>query len=417
MDIKLPPKPWYVKYRLAIALGIALTALMAYTITLLLSPRTVYLSADRMKAVTAAEGSFTEYIDVEGIVHPIATILLNARESGSVQRIVSEEGSLLHKGDTIIVLTNDALINSIRQDELEWEKTSRNLKEQEIQMEQKSLALKQQTLDQEHQIANLNRQLEQSREEFKMGIKSKAEMDIVEADYVYQHRKMELQMQSLKHDSASTILRREMIRAEYASADRKLAESRRRLDNLVVTSPTDGQLGRLNLTIGQNVSSGATIGELKIMNNYKVRTQLSEYYVERINAGLPAMILQKKDTIPMRISRVMPEVKDRMFEADLVFLGHTPDNIRLGKSYRVKIELGQPESALIIPRGDFYQHTGGKWIFRIDPETGTARRTEIEIGRQNPEQFEILSGLAPGDSVILSGYERFLQAEQIKIEK
>ena len=129
------------------------------------------------------------------------------------------------------------------------------------------------------------------------------------------------------------------------------------------------------------------------------------------------MMLQKKDTIPMRISRVMPEVKDRMFEADLVFLGHTPDNIRLGKSYRVKIELGQPESALIIPRGDFYQHTGGKWIFRIDPETGTARRTEIEIGRQNPEQFEILSGLAPGDSVILSGYERFLQAEQIKIEK
>ena len=284
-------------------------------------------------------------------------------------------------------------------------------------MEQKSLALKQQTLDQEHQIANLNRQLEQSREEFKMGIKSKAEMDIVEADYVYQHRKMELQMQSLKHDSASTILRREMIRAEYASADRKLAESRRRLDNLVVTSPTDGQLGRLNLTIGQNVSSGGAIGELKIMNNYKVRTQLSEYYVERINAGLPAMILQKKDTIPMRISRVMPEVKDRMFEADLVFLGHTPDNIRLGKSYRVKIELGQPESALIIPRGDFYQHTGGKWIFRIDPETGTARRTEIEIGRQNPEEFEILSGLAPGDSVILSGYERFLQAEQIKIEK
>jgi multidrug efflux pump subunit AcrA (membrane-fusion protein) len=185
----------------------------------------------------------------------------------------------------------------------------------------------------------------------------------------------------------------------------------------VVTSPTDGQLGRLNLTIGQNVSSGGAIGELKIMNNYKVRTQLSEYYVERINAGLPAMILQKKDTIPMRISRVMPEVKDRMFEADLVFLGHTPDNIRLGKSYRVKIELGQPESALIIPRGDFYQHTGGKWIFRIDPETGTARRTEIEIGRQNPEQFEILSGLAPGDSVILSGYERFLQAEQIKIEK
>ena len=416
MDIKLPPKPWYVKYRLPIALGVALTALMAYTVVLLLSPRTASVSADHMKAATVSERFFTEYIDVEGIVCPIATILLNTREAGTVERIVSEEGSFLHKGDTIVVLVNEALANTIRADRLEWEKTCRNLKEQEIQMEQKSLDLKLRALDQQHAIANLKRSLEQSREEFRMGIKSKAQMEIVEADFIYQHRKMELQMQSLRHDSASTILRREMIKADYASASRKLEETCRRMDNLVVVSPTDGQLGRLNLTIGQNVSQGGNIGELKIMNNYKVRTQLSEYYVERINAGLPAMIIQKKDTIPMRISRVMPEVKDRQFETDLVFKDRTPDNIRLGKSYRVKIELGQPERAVIVPRGDFYQHTGGKWIFRIDPETSTAHRVDIEIGRQNPEQFEILSGLAPGDSVILSGYERFLQAEQITIK-
>jgi multidrug efflux pump subunit AcrA (membrane-fusion protein) len=176
----------------------------------------------------------------------------------------------------------------------------------------------------------------------------------------------------------------------------------------------DGQLGHINLTIGQSVGSNAMIGELKIMNEYKVHTQLSEYYVERISAGLPATIIQKQDTFPLRISRVVPEVKDRKFDTDLLFTGTLPENIRLGKSYRVKIELGQPEPAIIIPRGDFYQKTGGRWIYRIDDD-GIARRVEIKIGRQNPEQYEVIDGLEPGQEVIVSGYDRLGDVEEIVI--
>ena len=416
MDIKIAPRPWYVKYRMYIIGCIMLVAMIVYTIILAFSPRRQRVEADRLKIAETTEAPFMEFVEAEGIVHPIMTIQLNATESGFVKSIVREEGAMLCKGDTILVLENPDLMRTIEQECADWEKSHRNLREQEIQMEQKSIDLKLLALEQEYQIGNLERKLAQSREEFSMGIKSRAELSIAEADYKHQHRKLLLQMQSLKQDSASTLLRREMIVADRDAAMRKLQNSRRRIDGLVVTAPVDGQLGHINLAIGQQVSAGSKIGEQKIMSNYKVRTQLSEYYVERIHAGLPATIVQKQDTFSLRISRVVPEVKDRKFDTDLIFNGATPENIRLGKSYRMRIELGLPEEAVVIPRGDFYQKTSGRWIFRIDEGNNVARRVEIEIGRQNPEQFEILKGLSPGDRVIVSGYDRLGDVEEVIIE-
>ncbi len=416
MDIKIAPRPWYVKYRMYIIGCIMLVAMIVYTIILAFSPRRQRVEADRLKIAETTEAPFMEFVEAEGIVHPIMTIQLNATESGFVKSIVREEGAMLCKGDTILVLENPDLMRTIEQECADWEKSHRNLREQEIQMEQKSIDLKLLALEQEYQIGNLERKLAQSREEFSMGIKSRAELSIAEADYKHQHRKLLLQMQSLKQDSASTLLRREMIVADRDAAMRKLQNSRRRIDGLVVTAPVDGQLGHINLAIGQQVSAGSKIGEQKIMSNYKVRTQLSEYYVERIHAGLPATIVQKQDTFSLRISRVVPEVKDRKFDTDLIFNGAIPENIRLGKSYRMRIELGLPEEAVVIPRGDFYQKTSGRWIFRIDEGSNVARRVEIEIGRQNPEQFEILKGLSPGDRVIVSGYDRLGDVEEVIIE-
>ena len=249
-----------------------------------------------------------------------------------------------------------------------------------------------------------------------MGIKSRAELDIVEAENAHMHNKLMLQMQSLGHDSATTVLRQQMIAADREAAKRKLLNAQRRTDGLVIRAPYDGQLGHLNLIIGQQVSAGSKIGELRIMDQYKVCTQLSEYYVERIYAGLPATIVQKEEIFPLRISRVVPEVKERKFAVDLLFNDSIPQNIRLGKSYRVKVELAQPEPAVIIPRGDFYKKTSGEWIFCIEEGTNIARRVEIEIGRQNPEQFEVVKGLKPGDRVIVGGYDRIGDAEEVVIQ-
>ena len=417
MDIKRPPKPWYKKYLIHIIAGTGLAAIIIYTIVLIILPSRRSVSQERLRIAEVKESAFTEFVEAEGIIHPIMTIQLNALESGFVQRIACEEGAMLRQGDTILVLDNPDLLRSIEDERAQWEKNRRNLHEQEIQMEQKSIDLRMQALEQQYQIALLERKLTQSREEFSMGIKSRAELDIVEAENEHLHNKLLLQMQSLKQDSAATILRREMIVADREAAHRKLLASQQRTSGLVVRAPCDGQLGHLNLVIGQQVSAGSKVGDLKIMNEYKVSTQLSEYYVERIFAGLPAAIVQKEDTFGLRISRVVPEVKERKFAVDLLFNDSIPQNIRLGKSYRVKVELGQPEQAVVIPRGDFYQKNSGEWIFRIDEGTNIARRVPIEIGRQNPEQFEVISGLKPGDRVIVSGYDRIGNAEEVIIEQ
>ena len=396
--------------------GTALVALLVYTIVLALSPLRRSISKERVRIAEVVEVPFLEFVEVEGLVHPVMTIQLNALENGYVERIVCDEGAMLKQGDTIIVLSNPDLLRTIDEEREQWEKNNRNLHEQEIQMEQKSIDLRLQTLELKYQITALERKLTQSREEFAMGIKSRAELDIVEAENEHLHNKLMLQMQSLGHDSATTVLRRQMIVADREAAQRRLQNAQRRTEGLVVRAPCDGQLGHISLIIGQQVSAGSKIGELKIMDQYKVSTQLSEYYVERIHAGLPATIVQKQDTFPLRISRVVPEVKERKFAVDLLFNGATPDNIRLGKSYRVKVELGQPEPAVVIPRGDFYQKSSGEWIFLIDGETGIARRVPIEVGRQNPEQFEVLKGLNPGDRVITSGYDRIGDAEEVIIE-
>ena len=399
-----------------IVAGATITAALIYTVILMLSPHRRYIEQERLRIATVNEEPFMEFVEVEGIVQPIMTIQLNALESGFVERIVREDGAMLRRGDTILVLNNPELMRSIDNERELWKGNKRNLQEQEIQMEQKSIDLKLQTLDQQYQIANLERKLTQSREEYSMGIKSRAELNIVEAENDYLHRRLMLQMQSLRHDSATTILRREMIIADREAAQRKLLAAEERTAGLVVRAPADGQLGHLNLIIGQQVAAGSKIGEIKIMDQYKVSTQLSEYYVERIFAGQPASIIQKEDTFRLRISRVVPEVKERKFAVDLLFNDSIPQNIRLGKSYRVKVELAQPEPAVIIPRGDFYKKTSGEWIFCIEEGTNIARRVEIEIGRQNPEYFEVVKGLKPGDRVIVGGYDRIGDAEEVVIQ-
>ena len=416
MDIQLTPKPWYVKYRYYLLAGTLFLAFAIYVIILALGPRQLNIDADDYKIVKVEEAPFMEYVDVEGLVQPIQTIQVNALESGFVERIVAEEGAMLEVGDTILVLSNPELLRTIDDEQADWANQQRNYQEQEIEMQQRSITLRQQALDAEHQMASLDKSLKQSREEYRMGIKSKAELDVIEEDYAYQHRKAQLQMQSLHHDSVATQLKREMLQANRSSASTRLSRSEKRTEQLVVRATVAGQLSFVNVAIGQQVSAGSSIGEIKVLTEYKVHTSLSEYYIDRITTGLPAHINYQDKKYEMRISKVVPEVKDRNFVCDLVFTGKKPSNIRLGKSYRVQIELGKPETALTIPRGDFYQATSGRWIYRLSPDGKTARKVDIEIGRQNPQQYEILSGLKPGDRVLISGYDKFGEIEGLAIK-
>lgn len=416
MDIQLPPRPWYVKYRLYLAAGAAFVAFLAYALATVLGPRQLRIAADDHKIATAQSAPFMEYVDVEGLVQPILTLQVNAMESGFVDRIVAEEGAMLQEGDTILILQNPELMRTIQDERHAWENQQRNYQEQEIEMEQKSITLQQQALEAEHQMRSLDKSLRQSQEEYRMGVKSRAEMEVAEENYDYQRQKTLLQMQSLRHDSIATQLKREIAMANREAGAQQLVRATDRIQQLVVRAPVSGQLSYVSVTPGQQVGTGSSIGQIKVLSQYKVHTSLSEYYIDRITTGLPANVQYQEQKFPLQITRVVPEVKDRSFDVDLVFTGAKPGNIRLGKSYRVQIELGRPEKAIIIPRGDFYQATSGRWIYRLSPDGRTARKVDIEIGRQNPQQYEILSGLEPGDQVIVSGYDKLGDVEELVIQ-
>ena len=416
MDIPRKPRPWYVRYLYPMLAGIVFLAFATYMIVLSLSPRRLRLDSETCRVADVANAPFREFVDVEGIVQPIQTVQVNALESGFVERIVAEEGTMLQTGDTILILSNPELLRSTFDEQEEWQNSERNYREQEIEMQQKSITLRQQALDAEHQMAALDKSLRQSREEFRMGIKSKAELDVAEEEYRYQMKRTGLQMESLRHDSAATRLKREMLRANREASARKLSRSSGRTAHLVVRATVAGQLSYLGVVLGQQVAAGESVGAIKVLTEYKVRASLSEYYIDRITTGLPAHIQQEAKKYPLRISKVVPEVKDRNFPCDLIFTAEKPTNIRLGKSYRVQIELGKPEKCLVLPRGNFYQHTAGQWIYRLSPDGTTARKTPVKIGRQNPQQYEVLSGLQPGDKVLVSGYENLGDAEVLLLE-
>ena len=413
MDIKLEKKPWYIRYRYYLIAAGAFIIFLIYVISLSLGPRKLRIETDNVQIAEVKNGKFMEYVDVEGLVQPILTIKVNTRESGSVERIVAEEGTLMKKGDTILVLTNPDLLREIEDQRDEWENLRYSYQEREIEMEQKSLSLKQQALQTNYEMSRLQKSFGLEKEEYKMGIKSKAQLEVSEAEYNYNLKKTALQMESLRQDSAMTIIRKDLLRNERERGQKKFLRSLNRLEGLVVRAPIDGQLSYVNATPGQQVSSNSNIAEIKVLDQYKIHTQLSEYYIDRITTGLPATVNYQGKKYPLKITKVVPEVKDRMFDVDLVFTAEMPENVRVGKSFRVQIELGQPEDALVMPRGNFYQATGGQWIYKVNASKDKAVRIPLTIGRQNPLQYEITEGLQPGDLVIVTGYDTFGEAEEL----
>ena len=411
MDIKIEKKAWYIRYRYYLIAGSAFVIFLIYVISLSLGPRKLRIETDNIQIAEVKNGKFMEYVDVEGLVQPILTIQVNTREAGSVDRIVAEEGMMMKRGDTILVLNNPDLMREIDDQRDEWENQRYTYKEREIEMEQKSLALKQQALQAQYEMNRLQKSFGLEQEEFKMGIKSKAQLEVSEAEYNYNLKKTALQMESLSHDSAMTIIRKELLHNEMERGQKKFQRSMERLEGLVVRAPIDGQLSYVKATPGQQVASNSNIAEIKVLDQFKIHTQLSEYYIDRITTGLPATVNYQGKRYPLKITKVVPEVKDRMFDVDLVFTGEMPENVRVGKSFRVQIELGQPEDALVMPRGNFYQATGGQWIYKV--KGNKAVRVPLVIGRQNPQQYEVTEGLQAGDQVIVTGYDTFGEAEEL----
>jgi len=349
-------------------------------------------------------------------VQPILTVKLNAAESGTVAKILAEDGDMLAVGDTILILHNPELVRIIENERDELEKQRISFREREIQMRRKTSELKRKAIETAYNLRIINKRYELSKSEYEMGAGSKAQLELSEEEYKFNSVNTEMLLEDLHHDSLMNTFQMNLLENDIRREERRFQRSRERLDNLTVKASIGGQLSYISVIPGERISAGSNIGELKVVDRFKINTRISEHYIDRIVTGLPAMIIWQNQKYPLKITKVNPEIKDRQFAVDLVFTDEQPENMRIGKNYRIQIELGQPEDALIMTKGNFFQATGGQWIFRLNETGDKATKVNISIGRQSSQQYEILSGLKPGDRVIVSGYDNFGDAEEIVIK-
>ena len=383
--------------------------LLVFVIYLIARPnnKTLRVDKDTVTISSAVKGEFNDYIRISGRVQPMTTIQLSPQEGGIVEKILIEEGSPVKAGDAILILNNDNLDLQILNSEAELAEKENILRNTQIQMEQQKLDVRQNVLEYGMQVDRLRRAYEQQKALYEDKLIAKEEYLKAEEDYKLAKQKYELMAERSKQDSLYRGTQIDRMEESLENMQLNMSMIRRRKSNLIVKAPIDGELGLLDVVLGQSIAAGTKIGQINSVGTYKVEAQIDEHYIDRVVDGLEATFERQGETYSTLIRKVYPEVRDGKFKADFKFDGEQPDNIRSGQTYYLNLQLGQPEEAVIIPRGTFYQKTGGKWIYVVNKEGTKAVKREIRIGRQNPQYYEVLEGLEPGEKVITSGYDTY----------
>ncbi len=383
--------------------------LLVFVIYLIARPnnKTLRVDKDTVTISSAVKGEFNDYIRISGRVQPMTTIQLSPQEGGIVEKILIEEGSPVKAGDAILILNNDNLDLQILNSEAELAEKENILRNTQIQMEQQKLDVRQNVLEYGMQVDRLRRAYEQQKALYEDKLIAKEEYLKAEEDYKLAKQKYDLMAERSKQDSLYRGTQIDRMEESLENMQLNMSMIRRRKSNLIVKAPIDGELGLLDVVLGQSIAAGTKIGQINSVGLYKVEAQIDEHYIDRVVAGLEATFERQGETYSTVIRKVYPEVRDGKFKADFKFDGEQPDNIRSGQTYYLNLQLGQPEEAVIIPRGTFYQKTGGKWIYVVNKDGTKAVKREIRIGRQNPQYYEVLEGLEPGEKVITSGYDNY----------
>ena len=368
---------------------------------------TLRVNEDTLNISEVRSGEFNDYIRISGQVHPMTTIQVSPREAGIVEEIVIEEGTQVKAGDVIVRLSNDDLDLEILNSEANLAEKENALRNTMIQMEQEKMQLSLNILELQTDVARKGRALESQKRLFDEGLIGKEEYLRSEEDYQLFCKKLEVTIARAVQDSMYREVQIKQMEESLRNMKINMQRIRKRKENLEVKAPIDGELGLLEVTLGQSIGSGSKIGQINAMGSYKIEALIDEHYIDRVSAGLTATFERQSETYDAVIRKVYPEVRGGKFQADFRFSGEQPSNIRTGQTYYLNLQLGQPETAILIPRGTFYQKTGGKWIYVVSPEGGKAVKREIRIGRQNPQFYEVLEGLESGEKVITSGYDNF----------
>lgn len=417
MDRVIPKKRWTSK-RLLTAGGIAgliLLIMASYYFTTGKSKLNV--DTERITISEIKNGTFQEFIPVNGVVLPITTIYLDAVEGGRVEEKYVEDGTLMKKGDPILKLVNTDLELDLanRQtavfDVLTQMQNTRNLADQNTIRELNQMADVDNAYEEALRIYTLDKKLYDQKA---IGLQ---EFKSAENQYNYQLRRRNLTQQTLKQDSISTKQQLAQMKESYDHMQNALSLMQRKVGDLIVRAPVDGQLTSLDAEIGQSKNKGERLGQIDVLSGYKVRVDIDEHYISRIFTGLMGEFSFSNKTYPLRIKKVFTQVTNGRFQVDMEFTGDVPDGIRRGQTLQIRLALSDETQALLLPKGGFFQQTGGNWIFKVNESGTTAYRTDIRVGRQNPDYYEVLEGLKPGDKVVTSSYENYGAMEELVLKK
>lgn len=396
----------------------ALGAFVILVVVLLLTGRRSVLRVDGSTILTgtARQGEFNDYIRVSGQVQPMTTVQLSPTEGGNVKRIVVEEGSHVNEGDVIVVLGNESLDMQILNSEAELAEKENILRNTMISMEQQKLSVRQEKLSLQIEVRRARRAYEQNKALYEEKLIAKEEYLKASEDYELAKDKLELVTDRERQDSLYRSVQIAQMHESLENMRLNMNMIRRRKENLSVKAPISGELGLLDVELGQSVAAGAKIGQINNLDSYKIEAQIDEHYIDRVAPGLEATFERQSEKYSSVIRKVYPEVRDGKFKADFRFEGQQPENIRTGQTYYLNLQLGQSAEAILIPRGSFYQNTDGKWVYVLNADGTKATKRSVRIGRQNPQYYEVLEGLAPGDKVIISAYDSLGDKDELLIK-
>jgi len=377
---------------------------------------TLRVDAAELTVSEVTEAEFKDYVRTNGTVAPIQVVQVSPEEGGIVREKVVEEGSFVHKGDVIVRLSNSALDLQILNAEAELAEKQNLLRNTQVAMQQDKLNNETEAAQLEMDVTRKRRTFEQNERLWKEKLISREVWLQAKEDYDLALKKQRLISERLEKDAQYRSIQMDQMEDNLANMRRNVVLVRERKQKLEVRAAIDGELGLLDVELGQSITSGLKIGQINDLSDYKVTAQIDEHYIDRVRQGLEATFTRGEKQYQLQVRKVYPEVRQGKFGCDFVFMGERPENIRSGQTYYIDLELGQPEQAVLIPRGTFFQTTGGQWIFVLDKSGSKAYRRNIRIGRQNPRYYEVLEGLEPGERVVTSGYEAFKDNEVLDIK-
>jgi len=416
MDRAIEKKTWTKKRIIMLAGGGLFVALVVFIIFSTFGKSRLNVDSERMTIADVKRSNFREFIPVTGTIQPVSTIYLDLREGGRVEEIFIEDGAVLRQGQPILRLSNTDLELSLVSQETNVYNLLAQVQIAQNAARQNTISKLTQSVDVESQLIEAERIYEVNKRLFASKVVAQQEFQESENHYKALHEKKRLMMEILKQDSIASIQQLQQVEQSYEGAQNGLTLMRRKFADLTVTAPVDGQLTSLDAEIGQSKNKGERIGQIDVLSGFKVRVDVDEHYISRIYAGLEGQYRLGDTIYTLTIKKVYTQVTNGRFAVDMLFNGKTPETIRRGQTLQIRIALGDEAEAVIIPRGGFYQQTGGNWIFKVSKDGNKAYRIPIRIGRQNPDFYEVLEGLEPGDRVVVNSYENYGEIQELIIE-